>query len=87
MASNPIYERAGDASSRPADDYIPVTKADADLPDGTCRALRVETAGTLNLTTKEGVERDGVPVFAGDNPLICSQVRLGGTADGIWALY
>jgi len=85
--ANDIFERGGDPSSRPADDYIPVTKADADLPDGPCRSLLVETAGTANLTALDGTERDGVPLQAGYNPLACRQVRLGGTATGIWALY
>lgn len=71
----------------PAKDYILVTKADADLPDGNARALLVTVAGTLNLTTVGGVERDGVPVTVGWNPIQCSQVRLGGSADGIWAIY
>lgn len=74
-------------SSAPADDYVPVTKANGDQPNGKCRGLTVLVAGTLNLTNKDGVERDGVKVFVGYNPLVVKQVRLGGTADGIQALY
>lgn len=67
--------------------YVPVVKADADLPDGECRALLVGTAGTANLTEDDGTERDNVPLVAGYNYLVCKQVRLGGTAANIWALY
>lgn len=70
-----------------ASDYIPVAKADAALPDGPCRGLLVGVAGTANLTTVSGTSRDNVPLQAGINPLVCSKVRLGGTADEIFALY
>lgn len=82
-----IAFKYGDASSAPADDYVPVTKADSDLPDGVCRGLLVGVAGTLNLQTFEGTVRANVPVVAGYNPLICKQVRSGGTATDVWALY
>lgn len=84
---NSISESHGDASSAPADAFIPVTKADADLPDGTCRGLLVGTAGTANLQDKGGNTRANVPLQQGYNPLICKQVRTGGTAADIWALY
>lgn len=64
-----------------------VTKADADLPDGICRALLVGTAGTANLQDAEGNVRANVPLQAGFNWLSCRQVRTGGTAADIWALY
>ena len=32
----------------PAYDIVPVTKADADLPDGPCKAILVGISGTLN---------------------------------------
>lgn len=78
---------AGDPSSAPADDYVPVTKADTDLPDGVCRGLLVGTGGTANLQTKDGTTRANVPLQAGYNPLVCKQVRTGGSASDIWALY
>ena len=84
---NDITARYGDASSAPADDFISVTKADADLPGGVCRGLLVGTAGTANLQTQDGANRTNVPLQAGYNPLICKQVRTGGTAADIWALY
>lgn len=84
---NPISERAGDASMRPADAYAPVTKADSDLPDGTCRALWVGTAGTANLMEQDGTIRTNFPLMQGPNPLVCKQVRTGGTASDIWAIY
>lgn len=42
-----IRATAGDPSAAPADKYVPVTKANADLPDGTCRALLVGTAADI----------------------------------------
>lgn len=67
--------------------YIPVTKANEDLPDGIARALLVGTAGTANLTEEDGTQRSNVPLQEGYNPLFVKQVRTGGTADDIWALY
>jgi hypothetical protein len=68
--------------------YFPaVTKADANLPDGICRALLVGTAGTANLMDAGGNTRTSVPLQAGYNPLSCKQVRTGGTAADIFALY
>ncbi len=67
--------------------YVPVTKADADLPDGFCNGLLVGTAGTLNLMEKGGEIRANVPVQAGYNPISALQVRAGGTASDVWALY
>lgn len=86
MANN-IRPAYGDVSMAPADGYVAVTKANGDLPEGTCRSLLVGTAGTANLTQADGTERDGVPLQVGYNPIVCKQVRLGGTAAGIWALY
>jgi hypothetical protein len=71
----------------PASIFVPVTKADADLPDGICRGLLVGTAGTANLQDAEGTTRTNVPLQQGYNPLICKQVRTGGTASDIWSLY
>jgi hypothetical protein len=67
--------------------YPVVVKANADLPDGVCRCLLVGTAGTANLTQEDGTEVDGVPLVAGYNFLVVRQVRLGGTAANIFALY
>ncbi len=67
--------------------WAPVTKADADLPDGVCRALWVGTAGTANLQQMDGTIRTSVPLLAGLNPFGAKQVRTGGTAVDIWALY
>jgi hypothetical protein len=85
--SERITYAAGDASEAPADAYAPVTKADADLPGGVCRSLLVGTAGTANLQQADGTTRTNVPLQQGYNPLICKQVRAGGTASDIWALY
>lgn len=84
---NAIELRGGDASDRPADDYIPVTPSNTDLPDGPCRGLLVAAAGTVNLTTVAGVNRDNVPLQASYNPLVASKIRAGGTATNIFALY
>lgn len=67
--------------------FVPVTKADADLTDGICRALHVGTAGTANLMDAEGNVRANFPLVAGQNNVSCKQVRTGGTASDIWALY
>jgi hypothetical protein len=72
---------------RPSTSFPPVTKANSDLPGGTSRGLLVGTAGTANLMDAEGVIRTNVPLQQGYNPLSCRQVRTGGTASDIWALY
>lgn len=84
---NSIRAKYGDPSVAPADDLVPVTKADADLPEGPCRGLLVGAGGTANLTTLAGNERENVPLQQGWNPVACRQVRTGGTADDIWAAY
>jgi hypothetical protein len=74
----------------PAYDVIPVTKADADLPEGSCKAILVGQAGTLNIQTvgRGSPEiRTSVPLAAGIYPFQCKQIRTGGTADNIWAIY
>lgn len=71
----------------PAAEYVQATKADADLPDGVAKGLLVGTAGTANLMDGTGTIRTSVPLQAGYNPLIVRQVRTGGTAADIWALY
>lgn len=76
----------GDAAA-PALDVVPVTKADANLPNGVCRGLLVGSAGTANLMSPNGTIRTNVPLQQGYNPLQCLQVRTGGTAADIWALY
>ena len=75
------------ASTSAAAVYAPVTKADANLAGGACRGLLVGTAGTANLGQVDGTTRTNVPLQAGYNPLVCLQVRTGGTAADIWALY
>jgi hypothetical protein len=64
-----------------------VTPADADLPHGICAGLLVGTAGTLNVMDASGTIVTGIPVQAGYNPISVRQVRLGGTAGQIFALY
>lgn len=71
----------------PAREIKPVTKADSDLPDGICRGLLVGTSGTLNIKDADGNTVTSVPVTLGYNPLSLQQVRTGGTADDIFALY
>ena len=74
-------------ATAPALDVVPVTKADAALPGGACRGLLVGVAGTANLMTASGQIRASVPLQVGYNPIQCIQVRTGGTASDIWALY
>lgn len=74
----------------PAYDVIPVTKADVDLPNGPCKAILVGIAGTLNVQTVgigSATIRTSLPLAAGIYPFQLNQVRLGGTADDIWAIY
>lgn len=85
--ANRITGEYGDPSTAPADDVVPVTPGASALPDGPCRALLVGVAGTVNLTTLAGVQRDGVPLVEGWNPVGATHVRTGGTATGIWAVY
>ncbi len=85
--ANKIISQYGDPSAAPADAYAPVTKANADLPGGVCRGLLVGSPGTANLQEVDGTIRANVPLQQGYNPLVCKQVRTGGTADDIWALY
>ena len=82
-----VQRSASDVSEAPAVKYRAVTKADADLPNGVCRGLLVETAGTANLMEPDGAVQANVPLQPGYNPLSCKQVRTGGTAAGLWALY
>jgi hypothetical protein len=71
----------------PAQGVDPVTKADADLPEGPCRALLVGVGGTANIMDARGKILTNVPLQLGYNPIAVRQVRLGGTASNIWALY
>lgn len=71
----------------PGRKLVAVTKADADLPGGTCRALLVGTAGTGNIQDAEGTTHASVPLQQGYNPIQCKQVRTSGTASDIWAIY
>lgn len=76
------------ALTHPAYKYVLVTPDDNnDLADGACKALLVSTSGTVNLMDIYGDTVNGVPVFAGYNPLQCKRVLTGGTATGIFALY
>lgn len=72
----------------PAGIIAAVTKADADLPaPGVTRALNVGTAGTANLMDAAGTIHANYPLQQGCNPIRVKQVRTGGTATDIWALY
>jgi hypothetical protein len=84
---NALEFRNGDSSSAPADAVFLVTKADAALPQGPCRSLLVGTAGTANITDWSGNLCTNIPLQAGYNPIMCREVRTGGTASDIWALY
>lgn len=75
------------ASSAPLADYIPTAPSNSALPNGNCRAICVTVAGTVNLTTPAGVDRDGVPCGVGVNAYSASKIRPGGTATGLFAGY
>jgi hypothetical protein len=80
-------KRSYSADIIPGQDVVPVTKADAELPDGPCRALWVGTAGTANIRTLADEDRDNFPLFIGLNQIQVKRVRPGGTATDIWAVY
>lgn len=84
--SDPFASFAASPSA-PAARFVPVVKADAELPGGTCKALLVGTAGSANLVDAEGIARASVPLQQGYNPLRCRSVATGGSAADIWALY
>lgn len=81
------YRNSEDISSRPAVQIALVTKANADLPYGSCRALLVGTAGTANIVDLMGHEHSNVPLQQGYNPIGAQRIKTGGSADNIWALY
>lgn len=74
----------------PAEDFILVASAEPGstvaLP-ADCRGLLVGTAGGLNVTMRNGNERDSVPMIVGVNPGFFSEVRAtAGGAQNIWAI-
>jgi hypothetical protein len=73
--ANDIDFKFGDASQAPLDDYVPVTPGASPLADGPCRCVVVDADGTVDLTTKAGVQRNGVLVFKGYNPLVATHIR------------
>jgi hypothetical protein len=76
-----------DVGSSPARLIVPVTLADADLPNGVCTALWCGGEGLANLMDAEGNIRTGFPLFTGLNQISARQVRTGTAATNIWALY
>lgn len=64
-----------------------VTKADSDLAGGVTRALWVGSAGTATLVDEDGNTLTDFPLLLGLNPIRVRQVKTGGTADNIWAMY
>lgn len=71
---------------RTASGVCAVTKGSA-LTFGTCRALWIGTAGTLNFTTADGQVLTNFPALAGLLPVAAASVEASGTASDIWALY
>jgi len=85
--SNP-FRSHNSGLNAPAAKLVPITpNDDSDLPDGVCRGLLAGTAGTANLIDASGIERTGVPLQQGFNPLGAQRVKTGGTAANLWALY
>jgi hypothetical protein len=67
-----------------------LTKANSDIEAVrglVIRALYVGTAGTANMMDSSGEIATDFPLQAGLNPVRPKQLRTGGTADDIWALY
>lgn len=79
-----------DKAVRPPTDFVllsstaPATTIPA--PEGT-RGLLIGTAGALNITTKEGGDRDGVPFQVGMTPIEITAIRATPSgAANIWAV-
>lgn len=85
-----LFYGSGDSAPRVSNQarrIVAVTKADSDLTSGVTLGLLVGTAGTANLMDAAGNTLANVPLQPGYNPLCVRQVRTGGTAADIWALY
>jgi hypothetical protein len=81
-----LYNQPG--LTAPANSVEAVTPSDTvDLPNGICRALLVGSAGVANIIDGSGIERTGIPLLQGFNPIRVQRVLTGGTASNIWALY
>lgn len=84
---NPFGSHNGGLNA-PASKIVPITPSNtANLPEGICRALLVGAGGTATLIDASGVEREGVPLQQGFNPIGVQRVKVGGTAANLWALY
>jgi len=79
----------GTAALIPAQDLVKIVPSDTeDLPDGTARSIWSGTAGTVNLVLGNGHEVTDFPVFPGRNEIAnVVRVKLGGTANDLWAMY
>ena len=85
--TNPFSTHNGGLNG-PASRLVPITPDDDnDLPEGACRALLVGTAGTADVIDASGVERTGIPLQQGYNPIGVLRVKTGGSASNLWALY
>lgn len=71
----------------PSGRLVKLTKADSDLAGGVSRALWVGTAGTANIVDEHGSTLTDFPLLVGLNPIRVLQVKTGGTADNILAMY
>ena len=74
----------------PARSVVPVILSTDALPNGPCISVWVGTAGNMNITTVDGVERDDFPAIVGLNQIRCTHIRPGASAtaaSNIWAMY
>jgi hypothetical protein len=79
------FETHGAALDSPIEDFFAVTPDDAnDLPEVT-RALLLDAAGTVRVTTKAGSVVD-LPLQAGITPVRVSRVHATGTDVGLTIL-
>ena len=71
----------------PAAKIVPMTANDStDLPEGTCRALLVGTAGAADIIDASGTARSAVPLQQGFNPIGIQRIKSTNlTAANIWA--
>ena len=80
-----------DKAVRPPTDFVLLSAtapaSTIAAPEGT-RGLLIGTAGDLNITTKGGGDRDGVPFQLGITPIEITAIRATGmgSATNIWAV-
>lgn len=68
-------------------DLVELTPSDTEFANGISKGLWIGVSGTINITTQDGSDLDGVPVVSGYFPIACKKLRSGGTATDVYAVY